>query len=108
MKTITDKELQQIRNTLALLNSMIRGGENHSERSTGNLIDTFNLVDNLPIGFVSQRSELLKIIKMTNKERFMQLVSKEKTNTIKINKRRIKYRFFIRLKNKLLIWWYNF
>ena len=45
---------------------------------------------------------------MTNKEKFMKLVSKEKTNTIKINKRRIKYRFFIRLKNKLLIWLYDF
>lgn len=44
---------------------------------------------------------------MTDKEKIMLLASKEETNTMKINKRRIKYRFFIRLKNRFLIWWYE-
>lgn len=40
-----------------------------------------------------------------NKEKFSQLVSKDKTNLVEKNKRRIKYRFFIRLKNRILLWY---
>ena len=44
---------------------------------------------------------------MNNKEKFKQLVSKEKTNTIARNKIRIKYRWYFRLKNRLKLWWLN-
>jgi len=39
-----------------------------------------------------------------NKEKFLQLVSKDKTNIVKKNKRRIKYRFLIQIRQELLIW----
>jgi hypothetical protein len=44
---------------------------------------------------------------MINKKRLMELVSDEKTNTVKKNKRRIKYRKIIRIKNKIKLWWLN-
>jgi len=39
-----------------------------------------------------------------NKEKFLQLVSKDKTNIVKKNKRRIKYRFLSQIRQELLIW----
>jgi hypothetical protein len=44
---------------------------------------------------------------MSNKENLMKIVSKEKTKTIERNKFRIKYRFFIRIINRLKLWWLN-
>ena len=44
----------------------------------------------------------------TNRENFMKLVSNEKTDTLKRNKRRIKYRWFYRIRNKILLKWLLF
>lgn len=60
MKNITEEQLTEIRNTLALMNSMIRGGEQHSEQSTDRLRDTLNLVNNLPISDVVERVSRMK------------------------------------------------
>ncbi len=60
MKNITEEQLKEIRNTLALMNSMIRGGEQHSEQSTDRLRDTLTLVNNLPIYDVVERVSLMK------------------------------------------------
>jgi len=42
---------------------------------------------------------------MTNKEKFLKLVSPEKTDTIKKVKHRIKYRKFYRFKNYIILRW---
>lgn len=44
---------------------------------------------------------------MSNKEKLLTIVSKEKTKTIERNKLRIKYRWFIRIVNRLKLWWLN-
>lgn len=44
---------------------------------------------------------------MSNKDKLLEIVSKEKTRTIERNKLRIKYRWFIRLVNRLKLWWLN-
>ena len=44
---------------------------------------------------------------MSNKDKLLKIVSKEKTKTIKRNKLRIKYRWFIRIVNRLKLWWLN-
>lgn len=44
---------------------------------------------------------------MSNKEKLLAIVSKEKTKTIERNKLRIKYRWFIRIFNRLKLWWLN-
>ena len=43
-----------------------------------------------------------------NKQKFLKLVSDEKTNTVERNRRRIKYRKFIRLKRKIKLKWLLF
>ena len=40
-----------------------------------------------------------------SKERLLKLVSDEKTDTINRNKQRIKWRWFIRLKNKIKLFY---
>ena len=44
---------------------------------------------------------------MINKDKLLEIVSKERTRTIERNKLRIKYRWFIRIGNKLKLWWLN-
>lgn len=44
---------------------------------------------------------------MSNKDKLLEIVSKDKTKTIKRNKLRIKYRWFIRIVNRLKLWWLN-
>lgn len=44
---------------------------------------------------------------MSNKENLLAIVSKEKTKTIQKNKLRIRFRWFIRIGNKLKLWWLN-
>jgi len=44
---------------------------------------------------------------MNNKEKLLEIASKEKTKTIKRNKLRIKFRWFIRVANRLKLWWLN-
>ena len=44
---------------------------------------------------------------MSNKDKLLKIVSKEKTKTIERNKLRIKYRWFIRIVNRLKLWWLN-
>lgn len=44
---------------------------------------------------------------MTNKEAFLKLVSEEKTDTIKRNRLRIRYRWLIRIINRIKIRYYS-
>lgn len=44
---------------------------------------------------------------MTNKENLLTIVSKEKTKTIQKNKLRIRFRWFIRIVNRLKLLWLN-
>ena len=44
---------------------------------------------------------------MSNKENLLTIVSKEKTKTIQKNKLRIRFRWFIRIVNRLKLLWLN-
>lgn len=44
---------------------------------------------------------------MSKKDKLLEIVSKEKTKTIERNKLRIKYRWFIRIVNRLKLWLLN-
>lgn len=44
---------------------------------------------------------------MNNKDKFLKLVDKRTTNIAKKNKKRIKYRFLIRIKNEIKLWILN-
>jgi hypothetical protein len=44
---------------------------------------------------------------MINKDKFLLLVSDEKSKTIKKNRQRIRWRLLIRIKNKIHLWWLN-
>ena len=50
-------------------------------------------------------SRLLKASNEIHKKRLLKLVSDEKTDTINRNKQRIKWRWFIRLKNKIKLFY---
>jgi len=50
---------------------------------------------------------ITKLRIMNNKEKLLEIASKEKTKTIKRNKLRIKFRWFIRVANRLKLWWLN-
>jgi hypothetical protein len=50
---ITKDEQSKLRSTIALLSSMVNGGEQHSERSRKEVSEALSIVNNLPIQRVS-------------------------------------------------------
>lgn len=68
---ITKDEKSKLRSTIALLSSMINGGEQHSEQSKKEVSEALGIVNNLAIHDVSKQSELLIAFTkeiMSNKE----------------------------------------
>jgi hypothetical protein len=59
LKMITKDEQSKLRSTIALLSSMVNGGEQHSEQSRKEMNEALSIVNNLPIQNVSHQRELL-------------------------------------------------
>lgn len=56
-------------------------------------------------GIIEQANKNNSCYKTTSKERLLKLISDEKVDTINRNKLRIKWRWFIRLKNKIKLFY---